>query len=220
MKTVKILHAYIHEPGAILTHSDILEVLNSIATLSACIQFILLCLVMFVGPPGVYQQGIGMMYISSNFCTKTVLGSFFISVTLPTWALLACSVSLEKNIRKRNIILWVISMPLPVGVGIIMFSICDTPFFHYAYVNAFVGAIALVHIVVAATARHFLFLQTYSFLLVTTALCGTGFIVFALYETGPGIQRNTAVIFEYIAVIGFITLNSMATDRIREHISM
>jgi hypothetical protein len=218
IKTMKLLYDCIHEPSTILTQSDMLHVLTSIATLSAWIQFIMLCLVMFVGPPGVYQEGLGLMYISSNFCTKSVLGSFFMIFTLPTWALLACSVSLVKNNRKRNMILWVISLPLPVGIGIIMFSLCDTPFFHYAYVNAFVGTIALVHIVVAATAKHFLFIQTYSFLLLTTALCGVGFVLFALIETGPGVKRNTAVVFEYISVIGFITLNSLATDRIREHI--
>jgi hypothetical protein len=74
--------------------------------------------------------------------------------------------------------------------------------------------------VVAATAGHFIFLQSYFIILTGSALCGVLFISLAFTAQEHTMQRNAAVIFEYLAVTGFIVLNSLAADRVREHITM
>ena len=201
------------------THADFFHFMREISFTSAAVQLILLAIVMFTGEPGVFQEGYGFMYISDNFCSKQWIAILFMVATLPTWTVLACSIALETDPYRRNTILGVISLPLPLGLGIVFYSICDTPSLHYVYVNAFVLSLAGVHVVVAATARHFVFIQPYSILLVATALCGMIFMVLAMSTDDPGVQRNSAVIFEYLAMTGFIVLNSLVTDRVREHVN-
>jgi hypothetical protein len=206
-------------------HAEMLMFLRDVSIASAFIQSVFLTLVMLAGKPGLYTDQHGMMYVSDNFCTKSILAGCFMISTFPTWALLACSVALEKKVYygvlcKRRLILFLISTPLPLGLGIVFFSLCSNPFLHYMYVNIFVLSVAGVHLAVAGTAGHFVFLQSYFILLVATAVCGVCFVTLAVFETSPGVQRNCAVIFEYFAIVGFVILNSLSSDRIREHIDM
>ena len=143
--------------------------------------------------------------------------SLFMISTLPTWILLTCSIALQSQSRRAKI-LGVISLPLPIGLGIVFFSICDIPNMHYVFVNIFVLSVGVVHVIVATTAGHINFLQSYFVLLVGTAIFGLCFLVLAFTSHGPSMQRDIAVILEYLAVTGFIVLNSLVTDRVREHL--
>jgi hypothetical protein len=203
-----------------IQHIEMMILIREVSIASAMLQMLLLVLVLLTGTPGIYTTDKGFMYVSDNFCTKPILAAFFMFATFPTWVILACSVSLEPDVWRRRCILTLISLPMPIGIGIVFFSLCSTPVMHYFYVNAFVVAIASVHITVASTAGHFIFIQSYFLLLVCTALCGVSFLTLAMFSTGPGTQRNAAVISEYLAVIGFIILNSLSSDRIYEHIKM
>jgi hypothetical protein len=205
--------------GPKVAQSDLLLLLRDIAWSTALLQLILLLLVMMVGTPGVYTTDKGFMYISDNFCTKKALSFLFILSTLPTWSLLACSISLESSVVTRTILLGFMSVPFPTGIGIVVFSLCEAPPLHYTYVNIFVGTVAVIHLTVAYTASHFEFLQYYSIIVVGTAMCGLVFLVLATMGTSIGITRDTAVIMEYISVIGFIVLNGLSVDRIQEHIT-
>jgi hypothetical protein len=196
---------------------DLFDLMRDIACIAAIIQLLLLVLVMFTGYPGVFVEGEGFKYISDNFCSKQAIGALFMIATFPTWILLTCSIAIERDYT-RGLILALISLPLPMGLGIVFFSICETPGLHYVFVNAFVVSIGGVHFVVAATADHSDFMKSYLVLLVGSAMCGLLFIVLAFTAHEPGIQRNTAVILEYLAVTGFIVLNSLSTDRVREHV--
>ena len=203
-----------------MNKSQIFDFMRDVALVSAICQFVLLLLVMFTGDPGIFQKERGFMYISDNFCSKQTMAALFMIATIPTWILLSCSVALEVDARRRNKVLAIISLPLPLGFGIVFFSICTTPNLHYVYVNAFVASVGGVHYVVACTAGHVTFLQNYFGLLIGTALCGLIFMTLAFSQNEPGIQRNTAVISEYLAITGFIVLNSITADRIREHVDI
>jgi len=200
------------------THAQMFNIMRNIAFVSSLVQLLLLIFVMFTGYPGVYLKGEGFMYISDNFCYKQWAAILFMIATLPTWVILSCSVSLEKDPVKRPLILFVISLPLPLGVGIAFFSICEIPSLHYVYVNAFVVSVACVHLVVTTTARHFHFLQTYILVVAVSAVSGVCFMLLAVTTDQPGIHKDTAVIFEYIGMTSFIILNSLVTDRVREHV--
>jgi hypothetical protein len=199
---------------------DMVSLIRDISQVTASIQMILLVLTMFVGYPGVYLNEMGLMYISDNFCTKNLLAAMFVFATFPSWVLLACSISMEKDLGKRKLLLLLISAPFPLGIGIVFFSLCATPALHYVYVNLFVMTVGFVHFTVAYTAGHFDFLQLYFVTLVSTAIAGGIFVLFALIERGPGTFRNIAVVSEYIAVTGFILCNSLCNDRIQEHIRL
>ena len=218
--SLKSLKMYLKKRGDEVTRNEMFNLMRDLSLIGAFMQLLLLTIVMVTGHPGIFLKERGFMYISDNFCTKQILGTLFMISTLPTWILLACSVSLETDQIKRNMILAIISLPLPLGLGIVFFSICITPGIHYVYVNAFVASIAGVHLVVAATAGHFVFLQSYFIILAGSALCGVLFISLAFTAQEHTMQRNAAVIFEYLAVTGFIVLNSLAADRVREHITM
>ena len=196
------------------------DILRDVAFASAICQLVLLILVMFTGDPGIYQNGKGFMYICDNFCSKQTIAALFMIATIPTWVLLSCSVALETDKTRQRNVLAIISLPLPLGLGIVFFSICTTANLHYIYVNAFVASVGGVHYVVACTAGHVTFLQNYFGLLIGTAICGLVFITLAATQNEPGIARNTAVISEYMAITGFIVLNSITTDRIREHVNI
>lgn len=211
------MFTFLAVPGCKVPIDEMLAFMQDVAHVSAFMQMLFLVLVLFAGAPGVYVDGTGMMFISDNFCTKTATATLFMLSTLPTWVLLACSVALESNPHIRRLLIWVISIPLPVGIGIVLFSLCKTPTLHYVYVNIFVASVGFVHLAVAYTALHVQFLQTYYGLLVCTALCAACFVVLALFEHTPSTERNVAVILEYLAVAGFIILNGFTTDRVREH---
>jgi len=193
--------------------------LRYVAWCTSIVQLLLLVLIMTIGEPGIYTADMGFRYVSDNFCTKKILSLLFMVSTVPTWTILACSVALESNKVTRNVLLWLMSIPLPTGIGIVVFSLCETPVLHYVFVNVFVGTIACIHITVAYTARHFKFMQCYSVIVVGTAICGTMFMFLALEETGMGARRDIAVIMEYISIVGFIILNGLSVDRIDEHIA-
>ena len=201
-----------------MKHRKIFNLMRNVAISSSITQFVLLIVVMFTGYPGVYLKGEGFMYISDNFCYKQWAAILFMLSTLPTWVILSCSVALETDPVKRFSVLFMISLPLPLGVGIALFSICTIPTLHYIYVNAFVLSVAFVHLIVTTTARHFRFLQTYVLIVVVSSLCGVSFMVLAVSTDQPGIQKNTAVILEYISMFAFIVLNSLSADRVREHV--
>lgn len=201
-----------------ITHIELVGLIRDISHVTACLQLVILLFIMLTGIPGVYTQDDGFMYISDNFCTKKVLAGLFVFATLPSWVLLACSVSMEKDPVRRHLLLLLISTPFPIGIGIVFFSLCTNPGLHYVYVNLFVMTVASVHLAVASTARHFVYSQLYFVLLVCTSIAGLVFVLFAVIGTGPGTSRNVAVISEYIAVGGFIFCNSLTSDRIHEHI--
>ena len=212
---LKKLTSRMHES---VSHTEVMNMIREVSIASAVLQMLLFLLIMFTGTPGIYTKRRGLMYISNNLCHTRVLSTCFMLSTIPTWVILACSVSKEIIVYRRRCTLILISIPFPLGIGIVMFDWCSNPVIHYVYVTGFVIAIALVHIVVAKTARHVNFLQSYAFLLVGTAVCGISFLAVSMSETMPGIQRNVGVISEYLTTIGFILLNSLSTDRINEHI--
>jgi hypothetical protein len=107
-----------------------------------------------------------------------------------------------------------------MGIGIVVFDWCSNPSIHYAYVTVFVLSVASVHLLVAGSAKHFVFLQRYVVVLVSTTISGILFIALAMSEIGPGLHRNVAVCAEYFLAFGFILLNGLAADRIYEHIQM
>lgn len=217
-KSVHNIYALMSRSGDTVSQDDMLVCMQDVAHAAAALQLLFLALVLFAGAPGLYTEKMGLMYISDNFCTKTVLGTFFMLCTIPTWVLLACSVAMEKDPWKRGLILWVISIPLPMGLGIVFFTLCRNPVLHYIYVNLFVTSVGFVHLAVAYTALHLEFLQTYFLLLSCTAACAACFVVLAFFEQTPSTERDAAVILEYLAVVGFIILNGLSTDRIREHL--
>jgi hypothetical protein len=218
--SMNAIRIFLTRTGESVCRKDMISLMRDISHITASIQMLLLLLTMFVGYPGVYLEGQGFMYISDNFCTKKLLAGLFVFATLPSWVLLACSVSMEKDIGRRKLLLLLISTPFPIGIGIVFFSLCTTPGLHYVYVNLFVATVATVHFAVAHTAGHFNFLQIYFVVLMCTTIAGGLFVLFALIERGPGVYRNAAVISEYVAVGGFIFCNSLCNDRIREHIQM
>ena len=201
-----------------IPHHEMFNMMRDVAIATSLLQIALLMIVMFTGYPGIYLEDEGFMYISDNFCYKQWAAILFMFATLPTWVILSCSVALEKDPVKRFGVLFMISLPLPLGVGVAFFSVCDIPGLHYVYVNAFVVSIAFVHLVVTTTARHFRFLQSYVLLVVVSSVCGLSFMVLAISTDQPGIQKNIAVIFEYIAMASFIILNGLAADRVKEHV--
>jgi hypothetical protein len=218
--TLQILTEIVRPNEQRRPHAEILGALRYIAWYTSATQFLLLVIIMSVGTPGTYTEHHGFFYISDNFCTKKILSIAFMLSTLPTWALLACSISLEPTKWKRTSLLVLMSVPLPTGIGIVLFSLCETPGLHYTYVNLFVGTTACIHITVGYTARHFKFVQCYSALVFGTAICGIVFIALAMFETGKGSRRDSAVIMEYVSVTGFIVLNSLSVDRIAEHLKV
>ncbi len=216
----KTLYSIFHPLATKIPSNEILRVLRHVALSTSVLQFVLLLAIMIVGDPGIYTKRHGFMYVSDNFCTKKIISVAFMLSTLPTWALLACSISLEASPWKRIFLLLLMSIPLPTGIGIVIFSLCETPSLHYAYVNLFVGTIACIHVTVGYTARHFKFIQCYSAILFGTAVCGTLFLIFAVGEVGKGIRRDSAVILEYVSITGFIILNALTVDRIGEHLNV
>ena len=216
--SVTTMYNLMYQTGNHIEKVDLLCLMQDISQVAACCQIILLMLVMFTGNPGVYMQGVGFMYISDNFCSKKFLAAMFMISTFPSWVVLACSVALEKDVVRRKLLILLISTPLPIGIGIVFFSLCTTPGLHYVFVNVFVVAVATIHMAVAHTAKHVEFLQTYCALVVTTSVSGLCFLILALVEKGPSTSRDVAVICEYIAVCGFIIANSLSTDRVREHV--
>ena len=222
-------------------YNDMLRFLADVAHFSALLQFAVLVLIMTGGHPGVYVRGIGLMYVSNNFCHQQFLASLFIVSTLPTWALLACSVCrvglprkgqpqtlgiLNRGNLRRWFTLWLLALPLPTGLGVVLFPICSRVALHYAYVNGFVVAIGSVHLVVAYTGDNVAFIRMYPTLVVGTALCGACFMVLALLgskfasKEEPSMVRDIACMLEYAAVLGFVFINSLSCDRIREHIKV
>jgi hypothetical protein len=205
-----------------IPRNDMLTLIRYISRITALLQFSLLLLTMLTGTPGLYLEDKGFMYISDNFCTKDILAGLFMTATLPTWILLACSVSMETGPIKRIILLRCIAIPLPIGIGIVFFPICTTHTMHYVYVNLFVLTIAGVQFVVARTAKHFVFLQVYFVIVVGTTIAGVIFGVFAVIAPSNILStwRNISVIAEYIAICGFIYCNSLCADRVEEHIRL
>jgi hypothetical protein len=218
--SLRAIRAIFHTTDETVCRKDLASLISDISRTTAFTQMLILALTIFLGYPGVYLEDVGFMYISDNFCMKNFLAASFIFSTLPTWILLAFSVSMETDLGKRKLLLLLISTPFPLGIGIVFFSLCTTPTLHYLYVNLFVATVGSVHFAVAYTAGHFNFLQVYFIVLICTATAGGVFVVFALAEDGPGHFRNTSVISEYIAVSGFIFCNSLCNDRITEHIEL
>jgi hypothetical protein len=212
-----------------------LRLLADVAHISALLQLSVLVLIMATGHPGIYVRGIGFMYVSNNFCHQQFLASLFIVSTLPSWALLACSVCrvglprdgqpqelgiLTKGNIRRWFTLWLLALPLPMGLGVVLFPICSTVTMHYIYVNGFVFAVGSVHLVVAYTGENIAFIRLYPVIVIGTALCGACFMVFALLEKKPSTLRDIASMLEYTAMLGFVLINSLSCDRIREHIKV
>jgi hypothetical protein len=193
-------------------------VFQSVSWYTAVTQLVLLCAIMFIGPPGIYVSSDGLEYVSSNFCTKPALAALFIVSTLPTWVILTCSVALEPNKHKQRALLFLMALPMSTGLGIVFFSLCERRWEHYVYVNTFVISVGCVHLAIALTADHVEFYQAYYMLLSATTVCSIFFILFASISTGPGYVRDFAVTMEYIAVTGFVLLNGLSADRLREHI--
>jgi len=197
---------------------DVLNKMQRIAWYSAATQMLLLLTITFSGLPGIYAPVKGLMYISNNFCTKPALGTLFIIATLPTWVLLTCSLALEPSKFKRRCLIFIMSLPMSTGLGIVFFSLCETHALHYVYVNTFVGSVGCIHLALTLTTRHTEFLQAYYILLGGTTVCSLSFVLLAGIATTPGVTRNAAVSMEYMAVIGFVLLNSLSADRIKEHV--
>ena len=215
-RIVKKLMSSTYEP---IERTELMKMIREVSIASAVLQLLLFVLVMTTGPFGFYTRHNGLMYISNNLCNSRFLSVCFMLCTLPTWFILACSVS--KVVRwKRTCILLFISIPFPMGIGVVLFDWCSNPSIHYAYVIVFVISVASVHLVVAGSANHFVFLQRYVAILVGTAIFGILFISLAMSEMGPGIHRNIAVISEYFMALGFILLNGLSVDRIYEHIQL
>jgi hypothetical protein len=107
---------------------------------------------------------------------------------------------------------------MSTGLGICFFSLCETHALHYVYVNTFVGSVGCIHLALTLTTRHKEFLQAYYILLGGTTVCSLSFVLLAGIATTPGVTRNAAVSMEYLAVIGFVLLNSLSADRIKEHV--
>jgi len=197
---------------------DVLNKMQRISRYSAATQMLLLLTITFSGLPGIYAPVKGLMYISNNFCTKPALGTLFIISTLPTWVLLTCSLALEPSNFKRRCLIFIMSLPMSTGLGIVFFSLCETHALHYVYVNTFVGSVGCIHLALTLTTRHKEFLQAYYILLGGTTVCSLSFVLLAGIATTPGVTRNAAVSMEYLAVIGFVLLNSLSADRIKEHV--
>jgi hypothetical protein len=218
--TIQILTEifYLNRPRR--PHAEVLLALRDVAWSTSATQFLLLLWIMSVGTPGIYTTRHGFMYISDNFCTKKILSIAFMLSTLPTWALMACSISLEPSQFRRTTLLILMSIPLPTGIGIVLYSLCEIPGLHYTYVFFFVGTITCIHVTVGYTASHFKFIQYYSAIVFGTAICGMLFMALALIEDGKGFGRDFAVVMEYVSVTGFIILNALSVDRIREHLKL
>jgi hypothetical protein len=217
---IRVMKIVIFRTNETISLIEMSTFLRDVSQISALVQMLLLLLTMFTGIPGVYTQDKGFMFISDNFCTKQLLAGLFMVTTLPSWILLACSISLDENVVKRKMLIGLLATPFPIGIGIVFFSLCTTPVMHYVYVNLFVLTVASIHLTIALTAKHFIFLQVYSILLIGTSISGVCFMTFALITPvgRPSVERNVAVIAEYIAVSGFIVCNSLCIDRIKEHI--
>lgn len=194
-------------------------VLQSVSRYTAATQFVLLLAIMFTGSPGLYMAEDGMEYISSNFCTKPALATLFITSTLPTWVVLSCSFAFEQSLSKRRALLFLMALPMSTGLGIVFFSLCETHWMHYVYVNTFAASVGMVHMTIAFTANHSKFYQTYYVLLLVTSTSSLLFVVGAALSSGPGGVQDFAVLMEYIAMVGFVALNSLSADRLREHIA-
>ena len=197
---------------------DVLNKMQRISRYSAATQMLLLLAITFSGLPGIYAPLWGLMYLSDNFCTKPALGTLFIIATMPTWVLLTCSLALETADWKRRFLVFIMALPMSTGLGIVFFSLCETHALHYVYVNTFVGSVGCIHLALTLTSKHTEFLQAYYILLGGTTVCSLSFVLLAAIATAPGVARNVAVSMEYSAVIGFIMLNSLSADRIKEHI--
>ena len=195
-----------------------LRVMHNVARYASATQMLLLLAITFSGSPGLYRTTRGLMYISENFCTKPALGTLFIIMTLPTWTLLTCSLALEQSLWKRRSLIFIMSLPMSTGLGVVFFSLCETHYLHYLFVNTFVASVGCIHLILTLTADHVKFLQTYYILLGTTTICSLCFVLLAAVAKVPGPIRNVAVAMEYMAVVGFIILNYLAVDRIKEHI--
>ena len=203
---------------SIFSIEEMLKTMQRVSRYTAVIQMLLLLAITFTGTPGLYMSSMGLMYVSDNFCTKPALGTLFIIMTLPIWIVLTCSIALEPSAWKRGFLVFIMSLPTSTGLGIVFFSLCETHYLHYAYVNVFVLSVGGIHLALTLTSEHIKFLQSYYILLFGSTLFSLVFVILAAFETGPGVVRNTAVSMEYLAVIGFILLNSLSADRIREHI--
>jgi hypothetical protein len=195
-------------------------VLTSVSRYTALTQFVLLSAIMFTGTPGIYTTDDGFEYISSNFCTKPALAALFIASTLPTWGVLTCSVACEPSITRQRALVFVMALPMSTGLGIVFFSLCETHFMHYMYVNTFAASVGCVHLAVACTANHSAFYQAYYVLLLTTSVSSLFFIIGAAVSSGPGSLNDFAVLMEYVAMVGFVMLNSLSADRVREHVNI
>jgi hypothetical protein len=220
MQSTYIWKQLIFSKNQILQRSEAMIIIRQVVSVSAVLQLIFFVLLMLTGTPGIYSQTKGLMYISNSLCHAQVFALFFMLSTIPTWLIMACSVSMETRPWRRRCTLWLIAIPFPAGIGILLFNWCVSPVIHYVYVIVFVVAVSSVHISVAGLARHFIFLQRYFFLMIWTAVFGISFLALAMSETSPGIHRNIAVIAEYCTTFGFILLNSLAADRIHEHVRM
>jgi hypothetical protein len=220
MQSTYIWKKMVFSKNQILPRSEAMIIIRQVVSVSAVLQFIFFVLLMLTGTPGIYSQTKGLMYISNSLCHAQAFAVFFMLSTIPTWFIMACSVSMETCLWRRRCTLWLIAIPFPAGIGILLFNWCVSPVIHYVYVIVFVVAVSSVHISVAGLARHFTFLQKYFFLLIWTAVFGIVFLALAMSETSPGTHRNIAVIAEYCTTFGFILLNSLAADRIHEHVRM
>ena len=196
----------------------LIRFLTFIAYGSGFVQLGLFLIIMAVGKPGIYSETFGFMYLSDNFCEKKVLGLLFIFCTLPSWTLMAFSISMEERAIRRKILLFIISTPIPTGLAVVLFTICSTPGLHYTFVNVFVFSIGCSHFAVYYTSKSFVYLQMYSALIALTALSGVTFLLFALFSDSKGMSRDISVVAEYISILGFVVLNCFAADRIHEHI--
>jgi hypothetical protein len=195
-------------------------VFQSISRYTAFTQLTLLAFLLFTGTPGLYITEDGMEYLSSNFCTKPALAALFIVSTLPTWAVLTCSVALEESVVRQRLLLFLMALPTSTGLEIVFFSLCETHFLHYVYVNTFAVSVGVVHLTIAVTAKHSEFYQAYYGLLSVTSISSLLFIFGASLATGPGRMQNFAALMEHIATLGFVALNGLSADRLREHMAL
>jgi hypothetical protein len=198
----------------------LIRFLTFIAYGAGFLQLGLFLIIMAVGKPGIFSESQGFMYLSDNFCEKKVLGLIFIFSTLPSWTLMAFSIAMEENVLRRKILLFIISTPIPTGLAVVLFTICSTPGLHYTFVNAFVFSVGCSHFSIYYTSKSFVYFQAYTLLLVTTALSGLIFLLFALFSDSRGSSRDISVLAEYVSILGFVVLNCFAADRIYEHIEL
>lgn len=198
---------------------NLLDALEFTSKFAAAVQLATLCLVIFFGEPGLVNASTGrLMYISDNLHTKPGLGTLFFMSFIPSWMVLACSVSFLAA-WTQALLIFFMSMSVSAGFAITFYTMYNHSTLHYIAVGFFVASIALTHLLTTLTANHFKFMQRYVWVLVLTACCGVAFIAITL-SIRTAFWHDLGAILEYTAMLGFIWINSMSTDRVREHLEM